>query len=145
VSSETVAFQLKVLDNLIKKRLDASNRADEAGELTRMHFWIIGFLVKHEQEDVFQKDVENRFRISRSTTSSILSLMEKKGLLQRCSVPYDARLKKIVLLPKARQLHEKCMENLHEMEQTVENALSSEERDNFMNYIAKIKAALGDK
>ena len=46
-------------------------------------------------KDTFQKDIESEFSINRSTTSEMLKLMCKKGMIQRVPVAHDARLKKI--------------------------------------------------
>ena len=58
---------------------------------------------------MYQKDLEGEFGITRSTASRVLRLMEHKGLLERQSVPHDARLKKLVLTERSRRvLQEMC-------------------------------------
>ena len=57
----------------------------------------IGFLYFSQQGDVYQKDIESFFKLRRSTVSSQLDTLEKKGLIQRVPVSHDARLKKLVL------------------------------------------------
>ena len=66
---------------------------------TLMHTWIIGFIQEREEKniDTFQKDIEKEFSINRSTTSEMIKLMCKKGMIKRVAVSHDARLKKIVL------------------------------------------------
>ena len=54
-------------------------------------------LYRHREEQVFQRDIEREFSITRSTVTNILQLMERKGYIERRSVPQDARLKKLVL------------------------------------------------
>ncbi len=63
--------------------------------------WMIMFVYDHMGEDVFQRDIEREFNIRGSTSSGVLSLLEKKGFIARVPVSYDARLRKIVLTPKA--------------------------------------------
>lgn len=75
-------------------------------EMTGMQGHIIGFICRNEGHAVFQRDIEAEFGIRRSTATGILQLMEKNGLLRREPVEYDARLKKLVLTPKALALHE---------------------------------------
>ena len=65
--------------------------------------------------DLRQKDFEQQFNIRRSTASNILALIEKNGLIQRESVPYDARLKKIVLTDKAiEKIAQKAFDKIEE-------------------------------
>ena len=73
-------------------------------DVTAVNGRIIMYLYHHKEEDIFQKDIENEFSIRRSTSSSIISLMEKKGYIERVSVAHDARLKKLVLTDKALQV-----------------------------------------
>ena len=75
-------------------------------EMTGVHGQIIGFIHHNGEHAVFQRDIEAEFDIRRSTATGILQLMEKNGLLRREPVEYDARLKKLVLTPKALALHE---------------------------------------
>lgn len=51
-----------------------------------MNGWVIVYLAHNSDRDVFQRDLEERFNVRRSTVSNILSLMEKKGLIKRESV-----------------------------------------------------------
>ena len=64
----------------------------------------IAFLYFRPDQETFQKDVEQCFKLRRSTVSSLLNTLEKKKLIQRVSVPQDARLKKLILTEEARQI-----------------------------------------
>jgi DNA-binding MarR family transcriptional regulator len=91
--------------------------------VTLMHCWIIGFVQDREDSglDTFPKDIEKEFSINRSTTSEMLKLMCKKGMIEREEVEYDARLKKIVLTESSRnhkmkKMHQKLIKDLSEEE-----------------------------
>ena len=65
--------------------------------LTPMQKHILTFILFETMErDLYQRDIEEEFRIRRSTASGILKLMEKNGFIYRKSVARDARLKQIV-------------------------------------------------
>ena len=64
----------------------------------------IAFLYFRPDQETFQKDVEQCFKLRRSTVSSLLNTLEKKNLIQRVTVPQDARLKKLILTDEARQI-----------------------------------------
>ena len=53
---------------------------------------------------MYQKDIEEEFRIRKSTVTGILKLLEKNGFIRRESVPQDARLKRIVPTARAEAL-----------------------------------------
>ena len=54
---------------------------------------VIGFIEEREYIglDTFPKDIEKEFSINRSTTSEMLKLMCKNGMITREEVDYDAR------------------------------------------------------
>lgn len=66
--------------------------------------------------DVFQKDIENHFGMTRSTASRVISLMEDKKLILRESVSYDQRLKRLVLTDEAKALCVEVKEQMNEFE-----------------------------
>lgn len=49
--------------------------AEHIDEVTGMHGWLIGYIER--QGDVYQRDVEKRFNMRRSTVTKMLQLMEK--------------------------------------------------------------------
>lgn len=117
----------------------------ECDNLTGTHGFILGYLAEmSDKQDVFQKDVEKRFDIRRSTASEILNLMERNGLIVRVSVDYDARLKKIVLTDKAKDLCERIDEQFAETENMLTKGISEEELGTFFAVIDKMKANISE-
>lgn len=141
-----IMFELMGLDHFIRKHVEARMRAMDAdAQTTRMQHWVIGYLYDRIGKDVFQKDIESAFRISRSTTSSMLTLMEKKGLITRESVDYDARLKKLGLTQSAVDMHLSNIENIKKIDDIVENAITADEKAALMQIIDKIKTCVAVK
>ena len=85
------------------------------------------------------KDIEAEFKICRSTVTNILKLMEKKGYIKRESVPYDARLKKLVLTDTGRELHEKTKDMIDMLEEQTVAGISKEDLDTFYRVIDQVK------
>ena len=98
----------------------------------------LGYLHRNRDRDIFQKDFEKEFDIRRSTASHILSLMEENGMITRESVPYDARLKKIVLTEKAMNIEEEVMQFFDKLEQEFEKNITKEELEIFYSVLDKI-------
>ena len=62
-----IGYENKRLENELHSRM-AAYRASVGGEdLTMMQCWIIRFLYEHEEEEVYQRDIEAEFSIARST------------------------------------------------------------------------------
>lgn len=140
-----IFFELKTLDNLLKKHADAHMRYVEGPgvePMTRMHHWIIGYLYNHSGEDIYQKDVETEFKISRSTTSNMLSLMEKKGLVIRTNAEDDARLKRLELTDRAREIHIKLVDYFKVFDQFIEDSITAEEKTEYLRITDKLRSAI---
>ena len=102
------------MDNLIFRKINQFARANGVEQATPMHGWIIEYLYRHREEQVFQRDIEREFSITRSTVTNILQLMERKGYIQRQSVPQDARLKQLVLTEEGVRFHENTILSFHQ-------------------------------
>ncbi len=133
-----VGGRVHMLSNLIHRRLDETMPP----EVTGVHGRIIGFLSRHADRDMFQRDVEAEFHLRRSTASGILQRMEKNGLVRRESVPQDARLKKLVLTPKAVALHADIHARIDEMEARLTRDVSREEVEQFCATLEKFQRNL---
>ena len=96
-----IGFEFRRINNLIRRDIERSKINGEIDTSRFVHGWAIRYLYDNREKEIFQKDIEKEFSIRRSTASNILKLMEKNGLIERISVPYDARLKKLTLTKKA--------------------------------------------
>ena len=92
--SETIGYKIRLLHNQIHKNMEAK-RMENEDNLTGMQRWTLGFLKDHSDCEVYQKDIEEAFSISRATASNMLGVMERKGLIKRVAVSHDARLKRL--------------------------------------------------
>jgi DNA-binding MarR family transcriptional regulator len=138
---KSIGFEVKSLSNVIKRRIDKQIADGCGGGSSVTHGWVIRYIYDNmEKGDVFQRDLEARFNIRRSTATGILKLMEKNGLIVREPVEYDARLKKLVLTSKAVELHESIVREINLIENTMRQGLSQEELDSFFATIEKIKS-----
>lgn len=134
-----IGFEIKIVSNLIKRHFDQLSSRKEIDDLTGTNGWVIGYIARNMDRDVFQRDLEAEFSIRRSTASKILQLMERKGFIKREAVPYDARLKKLVLTEKALEIHAKSTRDIEEFEEKLSKGLTEEEINTFLAIIDKIK------
>lgn len=132
MKEKKIGKRIKILSNLLKRSSDASEILREGENITGAHGWIIGYLYENRDRDVFQRDVENNFKIRRPTATGILQRMEKNGLIRKCPVPYDQRLKKLTLTPKAVRLHEDIHAEIRKIEERLCMGLTEEEVDAFV-------------
>lgn len=140
---DTLGFVIKTLDNLFFRNIFAYETTQKnIDEVTIMHGWILGFLYENEGRDIFQKDIEAEFSIVKSTVTSIVKLMEKKGYICRESVEADARLKKLVLTEKGRETHERHIGDIDVLEERCKRGVTPEELEQFFTVAKKLKQNL---
>lgn len=134
-----IGRELRSLNNLIRRYFDFATHHKEIETVTGNNGWIIGYLAENTGKDIYQKDLERHFTITRSTASRVLSRMEQKGLIERQPVARDARLKKIVLTDKAWQLKGLMRQDVVQMEQTLLHGFTEEEKCTLSAYIQRMK------
>ncbi|MBR2176464.1 MAG: MarR family transcriptional regulator [Clostridia bacterium] len=134
-----IAKELSKTNNLIRRNWQKCELKKQMDDATGRNGWIIGFLADNDDREIFQRDIEDEFSIRRSTVSSMIQLMEKKGFVTRESVDYDARLKKLVLTPKAREMNSKMLSTLEKSEEKLREGISSEELELFFSILEKIQ------
>lgn len=142
---ETIGFEIRSLDNLITRKMFAYGAKNGVDKLTVMHGWIIGYLYDNLEKEIFQKDIEAEFSIARSTVTGILKLMEKKGYIVRKSVPYDARLKKLVLTELGIEMNKKTRNSIDAMDEDITSCFTKKETEEFIRLAKKLKKSLCDE
>ena len=138
MEEKRIGFEIRCINNLFKRYIEL-NKPPELDETTGIHGWAIKYLYENRDKEIYQKDFETRFSIRRSTATNMLKLMEAKGLIERISVPKDARLKKIVLTKKAVDIHKQIEKNIVSFEKQLSRGLSEEELESFFRILEKIK------
>lgn len=144
MEKDNIGFEIKTVNNMIKRRVEMSEVKREIDNITGTHSQVVRYIAKHKGEDIFQRDLEEEFEIRRSTATGIINLMEKNGLVVREKVDYDARLKKLVLTDKALEINDIIDEDIIRIESLITRDISKEELAVFHKVIMKIKTNLND-
>ena len=135
----SIGNEIRVLSNMIHRAMTNSPQARKVEKVTGTNAWIIGYIVQQGENDVFQRDLEKKFGITRSTASKVVNLMVQKELIVREKVPEDARLKKLVLTDRSRKLFGMMREEFQKLELTLADGFTSEELEQFSDYIHRMQ------
>lgn len=123
-----VGTAIGVLDNLIKRRMEFNNPIKD---ITGLQGRILDYLLGQNGES-YSKDIETEFNLRRATVSGYLIAMEERGMIIRCDVKDDKRLKKIVLTDKAKTLGEILNRSISENEAKLTKGLTQAEINEFL-------------
>ena len=88
-----IGLYFKIISKEIKGIIDSKLK----NNVTSVQMSILCFLDSRGSSLVYQKDIENLFRVRRSTITEIINVMEKNDLLRRVFDPCDKRKRVIVL------------------------------------------------
>ena len=119
-----------------------SNRYKEMNlDITPMHAKIIMTLYR-SSESLCQKDLEEPMSCNKSTMSSVISTMEKNGLLTRNVSDFDSRINYLKLTEKGLEIAEFLKEDRAYMEKILTDGISEQEYTAFMTVVARIRKNL---
>jgi len=102
----------------------------------------IGLLAYEEGRPVYQRDLEECFKLRRSTISSILTTLEKKDLIQRVPVAHDARLKRLVLTRSGKALGDQVKDHFAALNDVMVADLDEKEKDTLSRILEKVDRSL---
>ncbi|MBR7161499.1 MAG: MarR family transcriptional regulator [Clostridia bacterium] len=137
-----IGSQIKCLANLLMREIGNCACEKSKDEATGNNMFIIRYLARRKNEDVFQKDLEEIFSVRRSTMSNIVLRMEQKGFLIREPVSCDRRLKKLVLTEKGENLHIMMESIVFQTEEKLTAGFSEEEKETLSRLLEKLRCNL---
>lgn len=103
----------------------------------------IMMFIRNNTKPIYQKDIEKKFGITRATASNIISLMEKKNLVERKKDLVDNRLKQLLLTEKAKSFIDEIINDLEFIEAKIKKGFSDSELELFFSFLDRIKNNLG--
>lgn len=141
MKKDCIGNDVRILSHQIHRWIENSPNKKKIDSCTGTNAWIIGYISDKTDEhvDVYQKDLERCFEITRSTASKVVNLMVEKGMIERQSVPWDARLKKLVLTDRGREIHNLMEDDFSVVEQTLSQGFSEEELARFFDYMHRMQ------
>ncbi len=139
-----IGAEVKILTHAFRRKFSEALRQSGAEDLSAMQGHVIGYLYYCRDRDVFQRDIEESFNITRSSVTGIVKLMEEKGYITRQSVQGDARLKKLTLTQKGLEHHQRAMAAIDTVEAAAVQDFTQEEIELFRSLCARIRTNLSE-
>lgn len=142
--TRVVGVELRKLNNLIARKVSKAMKDSPYVNITKMHINMIDYLMEAGPAGVLQRDIQQAFVIRKSTTSRILKLMEKNGMIQRISVEHDARLKKIVLTKDAVQRYQNMKQFAEKLDLLITQGIPEKDLQVFFTVLEKMQQNLNE-
>ena len=135
-----IGKEVRALSNVIMRYIESRYLPRGLDRITVNNSWILEYLMENRGRDVFARDIEDEFSVTRSTVSKVIEIMEGKDLIQRESVNYDARLKKLVLTQKAYKFYEQIQHKQSEFEMIILKDFSDKECEMLLSFLQRMKS-----
>lgn len=132
--------EIKSLNTLMVKRLFSMKKESENKIHPKpLQFGILEFLSENKDKDIYQRDLEQEFKISKAAISGVLNTMEKHDMILRIQSKDDARKNKIVLSESSEEHHQEFLYNRKRLNQELLEGVSEEELEQFLEVVEKFK------
>lgn len=140
---KNIANELKKLDIEIGRKLFSISKENNIPEPpSPLQGRIMDYLMLHQGEEVFQKDLEKDLNVSKATVSSVLFTMEKNNIVKRTTSKDDARSKQIVITEESIRVHENMKIVFDNLDKELTKNMSTDEIEAFFNTIEKLRKNL---
>lgn len=145
MKENSVLYNIKSIHTSIVRELmkiDGNNELIRGLSPTQM--MIIGYILNHSNEDVYQRDLESILNLRRATVSGVLQTMEKNGLIKRITSKKDTRTKIIIMQEDAKKFFLMHQKDFEIIEEYMTKGLTDEEITCFLHIIKKMQGNLKD-
>lgn len=125
---------------IVLRAAQSNRNMEQIHQVCGRHGWLIYFLEDQERKgiQVCQKDIEDRYSISRSNVSKLVKNLEKNGIIERTVDNNDTRCKRLHLTPEGRQLLEQAASEHDRLERTISKGFTSDEINTLLDYLRRI-------
>ena len=134
MEEEDIGKYIHILSRQIKRKMDSLLCQYN---ITGVQSAVLGYIYRESKKGlVYSRDIEKEFDMRRATSAGILSLLEKRGMIERKSENKDARLKSIMLTEKALVFQKEIVEEIRKNEKELRKGLSKNEIEVFLRIIS---------
>ena len=141
MNEKSISIEIKKIYSLIVRKIISYNKNSNY-QLTPVQIVIIKYLVKNKNNIVYQKDIEKKLGLRKSTISGILSTMIKNGIITRTESTTDLRSKEIRLSDKGLELDKKIKKKAIEFENLLQNNIDPKDLEIFYKVTNQIQKNL---
>lgn len=146
MEDKNIFNSIKELEKGIVRKIMSETLHDEMySKPSIAQMQIIKYILKHEEETIYQRDLEEVFNLRRATISGILKTMEKNNVIIRVCDPNDARGKIVILSDDAKKFFKEKETLFKKIETVLKKDISKEELEIFYKVILKMRDNINRK
>ncbi len=140
MKKEDIGGKIKKINNLMQREIE--KEITKNSNLTKNQSVILDYIYSEEEKQIYQKDIEQKLLIRRSTATEILNRMEQKDLIIRKSDPLDSRKKVLTLTATGKKIAIMDIDKIDILENKIRKNLTNEEIKTLLFILDKIEKNL---
>ena len=140
MKKEDIGGKIKKINNLMQREIEKEIKKNS--NLTKNQSVILDYINSEEEKQIYQKDIEQKLLIRRSTATEILNRMEQKDLIIRKSDPLDSRKKVLTLTATGKKIAIMDIDKIDILENKIRKNLTNEEIKTLLFILDKIEKNL---
>lgn len=141
---DKLLYNLNLLNKMIGREFIFNNKELFDGDISATQMIIMDYILTHQDEDIYQKDLEVILHLRRATVSGVLQTMEKHDLVERVLCERDVRCKKIILKEKAKLMFDVKKNEFIKLEDILKKGISDEEISLFCHIIHNMQKNMSE-
>lgn len=130
-----ITEKIKELHNLLCKSIEVW---EKKANINSTQYQIVVYLMNHKDEEVCQKDLEQETHLKKASITGTLDSLEEKDIIIRKPSDSDKRRNIITLSERVENNISLAREKALELENTLQNILTDEEKESFVKMIDKM-------
>jgi DNA-binding MarR family transcriptional regulator len=134
-----LGLEIRFTSNLIKSYVDQELEKKLSYKLTGIEGMTMGYIFRHDKEEITAAAVMEKSHASKATTSQTLAGLVKKGYIKMIPSPSDKRKKIISLTKEGQEVEAEFKEAFVEIGKEVKKGLSEEDEKKIREILKKVQ------
>lgn len=144
MKEKKILYQIRLLEKMIFRNFianvnDLECNGNYFSKPTPTQMQIMEYIMKNQDKDIYQKDLEQVLKLRRATVSGVLQTMEKNNLIVRVTADKDTRTKKIILNEKTKEIFNSNKKKFEDIEDVIIKDIPESDIDTFLKVIELMK------
>lgn len=131
--------EIKSLHTHMIRKLFCSVKIGKCSRPKPLQIAILAFLIENKNKVIYQKDLENEFKISKAAISDVLNTMENNNMIKKVQEENDARKKRILLTDESYENYKNMESEKQKALDSILKDISKEDIEKFIEVAEKLK------
>ena len=133
-----VGFYAHDLSKKMKNYIQNQTVSDGDDPTAASHAWLIGYLCNNRDQEIYQRDLEDKLHLAKSSIATILQTLESAGYIRRETAPHDARQKLVVVTEEGCEFEQRMRRRILAAETQARKDIPEKDMDVFFRIVQQM-------